>query len=68
MMEYISDNIFWIARDRNENLYLYRKKPDKICDSFVDKDEFALELHPDLFPEVTFENSPQEFQLTPINL
>ena len=38
----------WIARDQNSDLFLYPIKPDR---------------YSDLFPEVTFENSPMEVEL-----
>ena len=52
----------WIARDKNNGLYLYLDKPT--CD-----DDYFYSLHDEmliphqLFPEVTFENSPQQVEI-----
>ena len=54
----------WIARDKNGMLTLFDGKPfvkDKhfVCDDLIS----AIILEVDMFPEVTFENSPQEVEL-----
>lgn len=55
----------WIARERNNALWLYKKKP------FYNKERgcwdgellfYAVEDY--IFPEVTFENSPQQVEIT----
>lgn len=53
----------WIARDKSGSLYLYEDKPEKKGDEFIGK-SWAW-IFTSLFPEVTFENSPQkvEFKL-----
>ena len=53
----------WIARDLRGDLYLYTEKPEKIAlyGYFTGDDWF--ELNTNAFPEVTFENSPQEVEL-----
>ena len=51
----------WIARDKNNGLYLYTRLPslDYYGTLFnADHDEYLM-LDEDSFPEVTFENSPQ---------
>ena len=59
---------FWIARDKDGELCLYKTKPWKRvntthhCDEF-DCDDSFMNIDNDLFPEVTFENSPQEIEL-----
>lgn len=58
----------WIARDSNGELWGYDHKPikeDGIFRSDFELDKWvASELLPAwLFPEVTFENSPQEVEL-----
>lgn len=66
----------WIARDKNGYLYLYNNKPirNKEFDSFeINDDESeckniilyddSIELDSELFPEVTWENSPQQVEL-----
>lgn len=55
----------WIARDEDGDLYLYLNKPIKrnrhfTC-GFIRNN--YMELNSDEFPEVTFENSPQEVEL-----
>lgn len=58
----------WIARDKDTNeLWIYTHKPILDIDMF--KMDFSLEnsssieLPTEWFPEVTFENSPQEIEL-----
>lgn len=65
----------WIARDKDDDLYLYNYKPCKNEDSGrftcgvqpYGKWSEEYELERDLFPELTFENSPQEVELKLIN-
>lgn len=56
----------WIARDKDGMLYLYENKP-KIAYSnanyFDDDNGVCYNLPIGLFPEVTFENSPQEVEV-----
>ena len=60
----------WIARDKNGYLYEYTEKPKRRNESFVsdaedmkewNDDNFML-LPDEMYPEVTWENSP--FELT----
>lgn len=62
----------WIARDKNGELYLYRNKPELTKIEENTNDEFWQDsstygyycyLDNNEFPEVTFENSPQEIEL-----
>jgi hypothetical protein len=56
----------WIARDKDNTLSLYKEKPVIHCDSYYDTKEYYEEemfLDKSCFPEVTFENSPQEVEL-----
>ncbi|MBR4552871.1 MAG: hypothetical protein IKO20_04025 [Bacteroidaceae bacterium] len=64
----------WIARDKDAKLWLYVKKPHRSTTVFVDSDltsymhiddreDSKVRLCPDLFPEVTWENSPQQLKL-----
>lgn len=51
----------WIARDSNDGLYLHFTEPQGddywfISERFIRIDSF-------LFPEVTFENSPQQVEV-----
>lgn len=64
----------WIARDETGELWLFDKKPilrhknekDYFKNSWFDMDENGLwnyAINNEAFPEVTFENSPQEVEL-----
>jgi hypothetical protein len=58
----------WIARDKNGELYLYKSEPwrckeDKNGHFDCDADEMFLPMDSDMFPEITWENSPKEFEL-----
>lgn len=64
----------WIARDKDGDLYLYSEKPELDNDTFTwgEEDEHIffnlnglndnsyMQIDSDLYPEVTFENSPKE--------
>jgi hypothetical protein len=58
---------FWIARNTDDTLVLFQSKPilgtDFIWEELLNEDCMYIEEY--LFPEVTFENSPQmvEFKL-----
>jgi hypothetical protein len=54
----------WIARDKDGGLFLYSKEPTLYGD-YYDSPIGTLfgELDNYIFPEVTFENSPQEVEL-----
>jgi hypothetical protein len=54
----------WIARDRS-GLWLYTTKPlfDHDRNEFEAEDGNILYIDDDIFPEVTFENSPQLVEL-----
>ena len=51
----------WIARDKHGEIYLYPTKPQKY-DYVFDGDDW-WQIDQNLFPEVTFENSPMEVEL-----
>ena len=61
----------WIARDKDGGLYLYNYEPykNKVSGRFTcsikpnSKWSEEYELNSHLFPELTFENSPQEVEL-----
>jgi hypothetical protein len=54
----------WIARELNNDISLYYVKPklDKFGGFWGDA-PFGMRLSNNSFPEVTFENSPQEVEL-----
>lgn len=53
----------WIARDKNGNLFLHRDRPylSRLCGVWDSDDYFRLNKAD--YPEVTFENSPQEVEI-----
>lgn len=54
----------WIARDTSGALWLYEKKPQQLQTIFLGGvHNESMQLLDDAFPEVTFENSPQEVEL-----
>lgn len=56
----------WIARDKNGELYLYKSKPWRCkedTNGHFDCDEILLPMDSDMYPEITWENSPKEFEL-----
>lgn len=57
----------WIARDKDKSLFLYLNRPIINDDTFtVDWDKpywWDAQLTDDMFPEVTFENSPQQVEI-----
>lgn len=61
----------WIARDEDGELYIFENKPSLVSDMFQNnpsEDYNWFEEIPDhWFPEVTFENSPQEVELKLVN-
>ena len=54
---------FWIARDEGGCLHIFSSKPEKIRTHFGDFYEDKWIIDENLFPEVTFENSPLEVEL-----
>lgn len=59
----------WIARDEDGDLFLYNQKPSILktgvdpWDCFQAPNKEFLSIPNELFPEITFENSPQEVEL-----
>ena len=59
---------FYIARDEYGNLYLYDNVPVKRETYFQPQRGYdMMKLDDRLFPEITFNNSPQEVELKLIN-
>jgi len=53
----------WIARDEDGILCLYESKPYLDMYNDWDSDDNCFVIDNSQFPEVTFENSPQEVEL-----
>lgn len=55
----------WIARDKNGDLYLHDTKPHRDVDTFHSFGPYSKDIYlwDDMFPSVTWENSPQEVEL-----
>lgn len=53
----------WIARDTNGILCMYFSKPTNRGEYFVTEDRDYIYLKPNMFPEVTFENSPKQLKM-----
>ena len=59
----------WIARDKDETLWLFKEYPIKKGEIFyptidtTGKFTYYRSMPEDIFPEVTFENSPREVEL-----
>lgn len=63
---------FWIARDKVGRIGLYRNKPTWRVSKATGIEDwhdgmFGLFFNDDDFPELTFENSPQQVQITLCN-
>ena len=52
----------WIARDEDGDLYLYEREPNREFDYFYSSYVY-IRIDENLFPEVTFENSPKQVEL-----
>lgn len=59
----------WIARNTDDTLVLFQSKPilgtDFIWEELLNEDCMYIEEY--LFPEVTFENSPQQVEIKLVN-
>ena len=57
----------WIARDADGGLFMYDKEPKKMSSFFMKNDSGETAgiwpLHEKSLPDVTWENSPQEFYI-----
>lgn len=58
----------WIARDKDGELCLYKSKPWRCVYDQFDCDEIFLPMDSDMFPEITWENSPKEFELKAVEI
>ncbi len=58
------EQTLWLARDKNGDLWLYKEKPLKVQTMFLEgTDSESMQLLGYAYPNVTFENSPQEVKL-----
>lgn len=62
------EQTFWLARNMDGYLFLFKKKPFRCGTYFSDNDGFQLhseriQLKKELYPNVTFENSPHKVKL-----
>ena len=55
----------WVARDKNNALALYTEEPILYYNEYFEVPYKAqmIDLDEDLFPEITFENSPQQVEV-----
>lgn len=55
--------VFWIARDKERKLHLFSFKPERVRTHFGGFYDDKWEIDENLYPEVTWENSPQQVEL-----
>ena len=53
----------WIARDKDGELCLYKSKPCRCVYDQFDCDDVFMTMDKNMYPEITWENSPKEFEL-----
>lgn len=58
----------WIARDKDGEISIYKNKPWKRENEMYhngefDSDDYYINIDKELYPEITWENSPKEFEL-----
>lgn len=58
----------WIARDKDGEISIYKSKPWKrenepYHNGEFDSDDYYINIDKELYPEITWENSPKEFEL-----
>ena len=59
----MKERILWIARDKDNSLFIYSKKPIKDYNTYMYAIEDVLDstiIPEELYPELTFENSPKQ--------
>lgn len=57
----------WIARDKDGGLYLHAEEPQKVEEYGYFRSINAMKLPMLKYPEVTWENSPQQVELKLVN-
>lgn len=59
----MEEQVLWIARDKDNSLFIYSKKPIKNYNSYIyaaGDDLNSVSIPEELYPELTFENSPKQ--------
>lgn len=58
----MKDKVLWIARDKNNYLFLYEQEPIIEDGEMFGCDEYSdyWQIPEELYPEITFENSPKQ--------
>ena len=59
----MEEQVLWIARDKDNSLFIYSKKPIKDYNFYKYDIEDVLDstlIPEELYPELTFENSPKQ--------
>lgn len=59
----MKEQVLWIARDKDNSLFIYSKKPIKDYNFYKYDIEDVLDstlIPEELYPELTFENSPKQ--------
>lgn len=54
----------WIARNKNRTIYAYDAIPIRNEERFEARGKYAIYFPDNFFKELTWENSPQEVELT----
>lgn len=64
-MKQSTENTLWIARDADNSLFIFEKKPYlSVTTFYAEDDSWANCLDCDLYPGLTFENSPKQLILS----
>lgn len=59
----MKEQVLWIARDKDNSLFIYSKKPIKYDNFYnydIEDDLDSTSIPEELYPELTFENSPKQ--------
>ena len=59
----MKEQVLWIARDKDNSLFIYSKKPinNYNCYIYAAEDDLdSTSIPEELYPELTFENSPKQ--------
>ena len=56
----MKNNMFYIARNKGGELYVYAEKPKKGTTTFIPISPIWHKIPEEYYPEITFENSPKK--------